>query len=221
MLWAPLHQGRRNFFSYFSSPRQLSKLASGHLRRCLAFCFLNHSTFHRISSTSLGRCSTTPRTFPSSQRSRTTQQSAHPHGTHSFCVDRLHTCLRHGRGEHSRVNIHSQGARQCQRFTTPAPAALLLFFLALGDLLCPTIVWSIRQGTVSHPGASGRGVGGHQAVSQKPPLDKVVASEFFRCLHLFLPPPLLGPFRYGTETAWCVFECCPGTPIPTHIRCSI
>jgi hypothetical protein len=75
-----------------------------------------------------------------------------------------------------------------QRLTTPAPCWPSAPY-------CAPLLWSIRQGTVRHPGASARGVGGHHAVSQKPPLGTVRASRFFCCSCY---PARLATFRRAT-----------------------
>jgi hypothetical protein len=49
-------------------------------------------------------------------------------------------------------------------------------------VVVPTLGGGYGNGALRHPGALGRGVGGHQAGSVKPPLGIIVnTSDFFHC----------------------------------------
>jgi hypothetical protein len=81
------------------------------------------------------------------------------------------------------------------------PLAHLSTCTGRGPDLCPTLGGGYKKGTLRHPGASCRGVGGHHAVSLKPLLSTSPAGGFYRCLFCEL---FLFPFcRNGAENSLC------------------
>jgi hypothetical protein len=99
------------------------------------------------------------------------------HSSALACMDMVLTCpsWRGEGGSIMRVDTHIHGARKHQPFYSSGHIHMPVPTLAV---TLPHIGWRIRKRCFETSGASGRGDGGHHAVSLKPSLGTVTASGF-------------------------------------------